>query len=143
MKRTMSLTKQQKKIITCFGIIVLIVLLIVVITVVPKALEKQKVRKEITNYLSCEYGLENVEVVFTNNNYSGVYKYGVEVSTSNLNMLTYEEMTRMESYLTSHTKLDYCDVTVNRYICGDDSYIIFPSSVYKNGVCVYELQSNV
>ena len=127
------LTKPRKVLL----VIVAIVMTIPVIFIISRITEKQKIRSEITNYLSTEFGLEDIKIKFTEP-YSDTMKYGVEVYSSNLDSLSYEKMTRIEGYLTSHTELDFGDVDIARYLCGDDTYIIYPSSVYKNGVCVYE-----
>lgn len=131
--KKITLTKSQKVLLT----IVSIILAILAIIVTVKAAEKQKIRREITNYLMSEYGLEDVDIKFTQPN-SDVWDYGVIVYSSNLDSLSYEKMTRIEYYLTSHTELGMCDVNIERYVCGNDSYLIFTTSVYKNGDCVYE-----
>ena len=123
-------------------------LLIVIITLLAiptsiliiRGVEKQNIRSEITIYLSSEYGLENIEIKFTQP-YSDVWDYGVIVYSSNLNSLSYEEMTRIEYYLTSHTELKAGDVNIERYVCNNDSYVIYTTSVYKNGDCVYEYKT--
>ena len=127
------LTKPRKVLI----IIVAIICSIFAIIGVNKAIEKNTIRNEITDYLTTEYGLKDVEIKFTSPN-SDVWDYGVVVYSSNLDSLTYEKMTRIEYYLTSHTDLGSCDVNVERYMCGDNTYRIFTTSVYKNGDCVYE-----
>lgn len=130
------LTKPRKIALICVAVI----LVIVSIIVVCKASEKNKIRFEIENYLSSEFGLEDIEIKFTEP-YSDVWEYGVVVYSSNLDTLSYEKMTRIEYYLTSHTKLDSGDVVINCYICGEDTYKIYTTSVYKNGSCVYEYKA--
>lgn len=121
-------------------IVVVIIVCIFAGVLMRKAEEKQKICNEISNYLSTEYGLEDIEIQFTDSN-SYVWDYGVIVYSSNLDSLSYEKMTRIIYYLTSHTELENGDVNIERYICGGDSYLIFTNSVYKNGDCVYEYKT--
>lgn len=130
------LTKPRKILL----IVIIILLAIPTSFLAVRGIEKQNIRRELTDYLSSEYGLENIEIKFTQPN-SDVWDYGVIIYSSNLDSLSYEKMTRIEYYLTSHTELGTCDVNIERYICGDDSYIIFTMSVYKNGDCVYEYKA--
>ena len=119
-------------------LVVVIILLAIPITILTlRGIEKQNIRNEITDYLSSEFGLKDVEVEFTDP-YDDFYKYGVVIHSSNLDSLEYEKMTRIVYYLTSHTGLDSGDVDVERFVCGDNTYRIFTTSVYMNGENVYE-----
>ena len=127
------LTKPRK-----IMLIVVVIFLAIPTTILTvRAIEKQNIRNEITDYLSTEFGLKDVEVKFTDP-YDDFYKYGVVIYSSNLDSLEYEKMTRIVYYLTSHTDLDSGDVDVERFVCGDDTYRIFTTSVYMNGENVYE-----
>ncbi len=119
-------------------LVVVIILLAIPTTILAlQGIEKQNIRNEITDYLSSEFGLKDVEVEFTDP-YDDFYKYGVVIHSSNLDSLEYEKMTRIVYYLTSHTDLDSGDVDVERFVCGDNTYRIFTTSVYMNGENVYE-----
>lgn len=119
-------------------LVVVIILLAIPTTILTlRGIEKQNIRNEITDYLSSEFGLKDVEVEFTDP-YDDFYKYGVVIYSSNLDSLEYEKMTRIVYYLTSHTGLDSGDVDVERFVCGDNTYRIFTTSVYMNGENVYE-----
>ena len=119
-------------------LVVVIILLAIPTTILTlRGIEKQNIRNEITDYLSSEFGLKDVEVEFTDP-YDDFYKYGVVIHSSNLDSLEYEKMTRIVYYLTSHTDLDSGDVDVERFVCGDNTYRIFTTSVYMNGENVYE-----
>lgn len=117
-------------------IAIFIVLTIFAVYGISVNIEKQNIRNEITDYLSEEHGLENIKIEFIEP--GSTYKYRVEVYSSNLNSLSYEKMTRIEYYFSSHTSFEPLEVEVWKYICGKDSYMIFPKTVYKNGEPVYE-----
>lgn len=129
------LTKPRKILL----IIAIILIAIPVVILTSRAIEKRNIKSDIANYLSSEFGLEDVEVKFTEP-YSDFYKYGVEIHSSNLDSLEYDKMTRIVYYLTSRTGLKSDDVEVTRFVCGDDSYKIYANSVFMNGHCVYEYQ---
>lgn len=118
------------------GVIVVFVMIPSII-ITSRAIEKNHIRNEITDYLSSEYCLENIEVKFTKP-YSDFYKYGVVIHSSNLDSLEYEKMTRIVYYLSSHTDIDSADVDVTCFVCGDDNYKIYTTSVFLNGEKVYE-----
>ena len=118
-------------------IVVIILLAIPTAILTVRGIEKQNIRNEITEYLSSEFDLKDVEVEFADP-YDDFYKYGVVIHSSNLDSLEYEKMTRIVYYLTSHTDLDSGDVDITRFVCGDNTYRIFTTSVYMNGENVYE-----
>ena len=118
-------------------IVVIILLAIPTIILTVRVIEKQNIRNEITDYLSTEFGLKDIEVKFTDP-YDDFYKYGVVIYSSNLDSLEYEKMTRIVYYLTSHTDLDSGDIDIERFVCGGNNYRIFTTAVYMNGEKMYE-----
>ena len=68
------LTKPRK-----IMLIVVVIFLAIPTTILTvRAIEKQNIRNEITDYLSTEFGLKDVEVKFTDP-YDDFYKYGVVI----------------------------------------------------------------
>ncbi len=127
------LTKPRKTLL----VIALIIVAIPTIIFTVRGIEKQHIRNEITDYLSSEFGLKDVEVKFTSP-YDDFYKYGVVIYSSNLDSLEYEKMTRIVYYFTSHTDVESRDVDIERFVCGNNNYRIFTTAVYMNGEKMYE-----
>lgn len=117
--------------------IVTVILLIATICIISSAANKNKVKNQLIDYYENECGLEKVTITLkkSNDEYN-LYDYYAYIECSNLSDFSYEEMTRFEYYL------NVDGVDVKNYKSNGDTYIIFTTSVYKNGEEVYEKKSS-
>ena len=118
-------------------IIVAIILFIIAIFVLPEITNKNSVKSQLEDYYTTECKLEDVKITLKKSDDSyNLYDYYAYVECSNMSDFTYEEITRFAYYF------DVDGVDVKNFKCNGDTYVVFPSSVYKNGEEVYEKKSS-
>ena len=125
---------EKKKVIV---VIVAVILSIVAICLISELANRSSVKSQLKAYYEAECKLEDVAITLkkSDDKYN-LYDYYVYVECSNLSDFTYEEMMKFEYYL------DVDDVDIMNYTCNGDTYVVYTTSVYKNGDKVYEKKSS-
>lgn len=122
------------KVLFIIGAVVIFIVAIVLLTEISN---KNSVKNELQNYYENECKLEDVKITLkkSDDEYN-LYDYYAYVECSNMSDFTYEEIIRFAYYF------DVDGVDVKNFKCNGDTYVVFPSSVYKNGEKVYEKKSS-